>query len=213
MFRFWKIALLVLAVLVAVASVLFASQEAVKEQAVAGAFYPADRNELARAVDSYLAGAAVLPASGRLIALIAPHAGYLYSGQIAAYSFKQLSGRSIDTIILIGASHYSSYAGASVYTEGGMRTPLGVVKINERIARSLLNEKAGVTFSREPFVKEHSLEVQLPFLQRTLKDVTIVPILMGTPTQASLSHLADRLTEVLRKNDRVIIVASTDLSH
>jgi AmmeMemoRadiSam system protein B/AmmeMemoRadiSam system protein A len=213
MFRSWKIALLMLAVLAAAASVLFASREAVKEPAVAGAFYPADRNELARAVDGYLANAAALPASGRLIALIAPHAGYLYSGQIAAYSYRQISGRSIDTIILIGASHYSSYAGASVYAEGGMQTPLGVVKINERIARSLLNEKAGVTFSREAFVKEHSLEVQLPFLQRTLKDVTIVPILMGAPTQASLSHLADRLTEILRKNERVIIVASTDLSH
>jgi hypothetical protein len=94
-----------------------------------------------------------------------------------------------------------------------MRTPLGVVKINEKIARSLLNEKAGVTFYREAFAKEHSLEVQLPFLQRTLKDVTVVPILMGAPTQASISHLADRLTEVMRKNERVIIVASTDLSH
>ena len=208
-----KIVLLMLAVLAAGASILFASREAVKEPAVAGAFYPADPNELSRAVDGYLANASSAPSSGRLIALVAPHAGYMYSGQIAAYAYRHLSERSIDTVILIGASHYSSFAGASVYAEGGMRTPLGIVKINEKIARSLLDEKAGVTFFRDAFAKEHSLEVQLPFLQRTQKDVTVVPILMGAPTQASISHLADRLTEVLRKNERVIIVASTDLSH
>jgi MEMO1 family protein len=213
MVRTWKIALVMLVVLAAAASVLFASRDAVKEPAVAGAFYPADRSELARAVDGYLANVGALPAGGRLIALIAPHAGYLYSGQVAAYSYRQIVERSVDTVILIGASHFSSFAGASVYAEGGMRTPLGIMKINERIARSLLNEKAGVTFYREAFAKEHSLEVQLPFLQRTLKDVTIVPVLMGAPTQASLSHLTDRLTEVMRKNGRILIVASTDLSH
>ena len=211
--RYGKIALLMLAIVTAVASVIFASREAVKEPAVAGAFYPADGHELSRSVDGYLANAAADPSGGRLIALIAPHAGYMYSGQVAGYSYRQLTGRPVDTVILVGASHFSSFAGASVYTEGGMRTPLGVVKINEKIARSLLNEKAGVTFYRDAFLKEHSLEVQLPFLQRTLKDVTVVPILMGAPTQASLSHLADRLTEVMRKNERVIIIASTDLSH
>jgi MEMO1 family protein len=213
MARYAKIAGSLLVIFIAVASMLFASRDEVKEPAVAGAFYPADRNELVRAVDGYLANAPAATAGGRLIALIAPHAGYMYSGQVAAYSYRQLTGRPVDTIILIGASHFSSFAGAAVYAEGGMRTPLGVVKINEKIARSLLNEKAGVTFSRDAFAREHSLEVQLPFLQRTHKDVMIVPILIGAPTQASLSHLADRLTEVMRKNERVIIVASTDLSH
>jgi len=202
-----------LTVLAVGASILFASRDEVKEPAVAGAFYPADGRELARAVDGYLANAASETPDGRLIALIAPHAGYMYSGPVAAYSYRKLAGRTVDTVIVIGASHFFSYAGASVYAEGSMRTPLGVVKINERIARSLLNEKAGVTFFRDAFAKEHSIEVQLPFLQRTLKDVTIVPILMGAPTQASISHLADQLTEIMRKNERVIIVASTDLSH
>jgi AmmeMemoRadiSam system protein B/AmmeMemoRadiSam system protein A len=213
MIKYWKIALLMLVVVAAAASALFASRTDVKEPAVAGAFYPADGHELSRAVDGYLANALSQPASGRLIALIAPHAGYVYSGQVAAHSYRHLGERTIDTVVLIGASHTSSYAGAAVYTEGGMRTPLGVVKVNEKIARSLLNEQAGVIFARGPFEKEHSLEVQLPFLQRTLKEVTVVPILMGAPTQASISHLADRLTEVMRKNERVIIVASTDLSH
>jgi len=213
MTRSWKIALLILVVLASIASVLFASRDSVKEPAVAGAFYPGEEGALADAVGGYLSNAAVRPESGRLIALIAPHAGYRYSGQVAAYSYRHLSERSVDTIILIGASHFSSYAGASVYAEGAWRTPLGNVKINEKIARSLLSEKAGITFFREAFAREHSLEVQLPFLQRTLKTFTIVPILMGAATQASFAHLLDRLTEVLRKNDRVIIIASTDLSH
>jgi len=213
MARYAKIAGSLLIVFIAVASMLFASRDEVKEPAVAGAFYPADRSELSRAVDGYLANARSQPASGRLIALIAPHAGYMYSGQVAAYSYRQLGDRAVDTVVLIGASHTSSYGGAAVYAEGGMRTPLGVVKVNQKIARSLLNEQAGVTFARGPFEKEHSLEVQLPFLQRTIKDVAIVPILLGAPTQASISHLADRLTEVMRKNERVIIIASTDLSH
>lgn len=207
------IAALILVVIAAAATVILASKETVKEPAVAGAFYPGEQGELSQVVDGFLANAASPPVGGRLVALIAPHAGYMYSGQVAAYSYRHLSERSIDTVILIGASHFSSYAGASVYAEGSMRTPLGNVKINGKIARSLLNEKAGVTFFREAFAKEHSLEVQLPFLQRTLKDLTIVPILMGAATQASTAHLAERLTEILRKNDRAIIIASTDLSH
>ena len=213
MIRRGTVALLILVGTASVASVLFASRDAVKEPAVAGAFYPGERGELSRTVDGFLANAASPPADGRLIALIAPHAGYLYSGQVAAYSYRRLAERSVDTVILIGASHFSSYAGASVYAEGSMRTPLGNVQINEKIARSLLDEKAGVTFFRDAFAKEHSLEVQLPFLQRTVKDLMIVPILMGAPTQASVTHLAARLTGILRKNDRAIIIASTDLSH
>ena len=213
MAKYGKIALLLILTVAAAASALFASRTEVKEPAVAGAFYPAGREELTRAVDGYLANVPSQPASGRLIALIAPHAGYVYSGQVAAYSYRRLGERAVDTVVLIGASHTSSYAGAAVYAEGALRTPLGTVKVNEKIARSLLSEQAGVTFARGPFEKEHSLEVQLPFLQRTLKEVTVVPILMGAPTQASISHLADRLTAVMRKNERVIIVASTDLSH
>ena len=213
MIRKGKIAALILVVLAAAATVILASKGTVKEAAVAGAFYPGERGELSRAVDGFLANAASPSQDGRLIALLAPHAGYRYSGQVAAYAYRHLSERNIDTVILIGASHFSSYAGASVYAEGSMRTPLGNVKINEKIARLLLNEKAGVTFFRDAFAKEHSLEVQLPFLQQTVKDLTIVPILMGAATQASTTHLADRLTEILRKNDRAIIVASTDLSH
>ncbi len=185
----------------------------VKEPAVAGSFYPADRGELSRTVQGLLAAAKVQPVEGRLVALISPHAGYAYSGQVAAHSYRHITDRPVDTVFLVGPSHYAAFRGASVYAEGSWRTPLGDVKINEKTAGALLDDRSDVTFNREAFAKEHSLEVQLPFLQQTLKDFTIVPILIGEPTQASFRRLADRLTEILRKNDRAIIVASSDLSH
>ena len=188
--------------------------EDVKQPAVAGSFYPEDASMLRTTVDAYLAAAGKSgPGSGRLLALIAPHAGYLYSGSIAAHSYRHLSEREVETVILIGASHAASFSGASVYAGEGMATPLGTVKIAKKIARELLNEKAGVQFAPDAFSREHSLEVQLPFLQQTLKNVRVVPILIGNPTQASFAHLADKLTEIIRKEPKTIILTSTDLSH
>lgn len=211
--RSLKIVLILTLLAAASATVLLASRTEVKEPAVAGTFYPSDREELRRSVDQALGQAAAAPGNGRLIALVAPHAGYMFSGRVAAFSYRRLAERPVDTVILIGASHFESYAGASVWAEGAWRTPLGDVKVNEPIAKALLDKDAGVVFFREAFKKEHSLEVQVPFLQRTLRDFTIVPILIGGPTQQSFRFLADRLTEVLRTNDRAIIVISTDLSH
>ena len=185
----------------------------IKEPAVAGAFYPADKQVLSTMVNDFLSKAAATPVEGRLIALIAPHAGYEYSGQVAAYSYNHLKERTIDTVILIGPSHHFPFLGASVYTQGRMRTPFGVVSINEKMAASLLNEKAGVTFNPAAFEKEHSLEVQLPFLQTSTKDFTIVPILIGQPTRESFDHLSRSLTSILKQHKNAIIIASTDLSH
>jgi MEMO1 family protein len=184
-----------------------------KEPSVAGSFYPADGNELKVMVNMFLARAENKPVEGRLIALVSPHAGYQYSGQVAAFTYNHLNEREIDTVILIGPSHHASFKGASVYTAGSLKTPLGNIKIDESIAKSLLNEKADVRFYPEAFEKEHSLEVQLPFLQQTLKNFRIVPIIMGSPTRESLDHLTEKLMQTLSKNEKTIIIASTDLSH
>jgi len=182
-----------------------------KEPSVAGSFYPADQKELQEAVESLLSTAKKNQNKGRLVALIAPHAGYRYSGQVAAYGYKQIVDRNIERVILIGQSHHSSFRGASVYTEGYFRTPLGKVKINEKIAKRLIDEKAEVRFSPEVFEKEHSLEVQLPFLQTALKNFTIIPVLIGSPTKQTFDHLITELTEMV--DDKTLIIASTDLSH
>jgi AmmeMemoRadiSam system protein B/AmmeMemoRadiSam system protein A len=185
--------------------------ENVKEPAVAGAFYPADKDSLKKSVEGFLSKAEKSPDHGKLIVIISPHAGYIYSGQVAAYGYKQIQGSDIRKVILIGPSHHSAFKGASIYTRGSFRTPLGDVKINERLAGGLLNESADVRFSPEAFDKEHSLEVQLPFLQTVLKDFTIVPILIGSPSGQTLEHLISKITEIL--DDKTLLVASTDLSH
>lgn len=185
--------------------------ENVKGPAVAGTFYPADKKSLQDSVDGFLSKAEKAPSTGRLLALISPHAGYTFSGQVAAYGYKQIKDSDIKKVILIGPSHHIGFRGASVYTKGSFRTPLGDVKINERIAEDLLNETADVRFYPEAYEKEHSIEVQLPFLQRALKDFTIVPILIGSPTKKTFEYLVSKLTEII--DEKTLLVASTDLSH
>ncbi|NWF52860.1 MAG: AmmeMemoRadiSam system protein B [Nitrospirae bacterium] len=183
----------------------------VKEPAVAGTFYPSDKDTLKKSVEEFLSKVEKSKAQGRLIALISPHAGYMYSGQVAAYGYKQIEGSDINKVVLIGPSHRSALKGASVYTKGSFKTPLGDVKVNESLATSLLNESADVRFSPEVYDGEHSLEVQLPFLQTILKDFTIIPILLGSAKGKTFEHLIMKLTEIF--DEKALIVASTDLSH
>lgn len=185
----------------------------VKEPAVAGSFYPADPRQLAAEVSTLLEGGLSEAPEGDLIALVSPHAGYRYSGQVAAFSYRQLMGKDIRTVVLIGPSHHYPLTGVAVYVGGGMKTPLGTVRIDQKMARGLINDAAQVSSIPEAFAREHSLEVQLPFLQQVLKDFRIVPILVGAPTRESFDHLTRRLSDLLRKDKRAVIVVSTDLSH
>ncbi len=185
--------------------------ENIKEPSVAGTFYPADKKELKESVETFLTKAQKAQRDGRLIAIISPHAGYEYSGQVAAYGYKEIKDSDINKVILIGASHHSGFKGASVYTKGSFKTPLGNVEINEKLAGSLLNESADVKFYPEAHANEHSLEVQLPFLQTVLKNFTIIPILIGSPTKQTFDHLVSKLTEMI--DEKTLIIASTDLSH
>jgi AmmeMemoRadiSam system protein B/AmmeMemoRadiSam system protein A len=199
--------------LVFTASLFVRPLKHIKETAVAGAFYPADEQALADMVKDFLESAETATVDGKLIALIAPHAGYQFSGQVAAHAYRHLKERNIDTVIIIGPSHDAVVNGAAVYTSGIMKTPLGGIRINEQIARSLVDEKAHVTANPAAFKNEYSIEVQLPFLQAALKDFTIVPILIGQPSRDCFDSLTRGLTAVLGKNQNVILIASTDLSH
>jgi hypothetical protein len=185
--------------------------ENIKEPSVAGTFYPADKKELQVSIDSFFSKAKKIPREGNIIALISPHAGYRYSGQVAAYGYRHIQDRDIRKIILIGQSHHENFKGASVYTTGFFKTPLGNVEIDEKSAKKLLNENADVKFYPEAFAKEHSLEVQLPFLQSVLKDFTIIPLLIGSPTKQTFEHLVSQITEMI--DEKTLIIASTDLSH
>lgn len=189
----------------------FACKVAGKEPSVAGSFYPADKKELKEYVENFLTKAQKSKRGGKIIAIISPHAGYRYSGQVAAYGYKEIKDSDIKRVILIGPTHHMGFKGASIYTKGSFRTPLGDVEINEKLASSLLNENADVKFYPEAYEKEHSIEVQLPFLQTVLKDFTIVPILIGFPTGKTVEYLISKLTDIL--DEKTLLIASTDLSH
>lgn len=190
-----------------------ACSAAVKEPAVAGSFYPADKKRLSDDLERYLSQPGDPPGEGRLLAIVAPHAGYIYSGGVAGYSYSRLKGRDIRKVILLGPTHYAAVNGAVIYPGGGMNTPLGTVRIDESLARSLADEKAGVKLDAGPFEREHCLEVQLPFLQKVLKDFSIVPILVGRMTKDSYRHLGDSIAAVLKNDDSALVVISSDLSH
>ncbi len=185
--------------------------QTVKEPSVAGTFYPSDKKELHDIVDMFLASAPFIPHEGKLLVLISPHAGYRYSGGVAAHGYKQLQNLALRRIILIGQSHHEAFRGASVYTSGSFGTPLGTVKIDTASANKLLDENADVRYYPQAFAKEHSLEVQLPFLQSVVKSFTIVPIILGSPTKKTYNHLVSALSEMM--DEQTLIVASTDLSH
>ncbi len=186
----------------------------IRSSTVAGAWYPGTKNGLARAVDGYLANVDQAPVAGELLGLISPHAGYTYSGQTAAYAYHQLQGRQEDTVVLIGPSHRDWVGDHAASTEDAYETPLGFVPLD----RAFLDDLAGrVMLGRIQGDREHSLELQLPFLQRLLGDFQMVPILMRSDDPAVARALADALASVIREQAaegrQVLLVASSDLHH
>ena len=185
----------------------------VRPPAVAGAFYPSHPETLTQMVDGYLAQAERLDPEPSI--LIAPHAGYVYSGGVAAHSFKQALERAYRHIIILGFNHQYAYSftGAAVWTAGPWRTPLGDAPIDADLARKILASSSAFHADQAIHLGEHSLEVEVPFLQRVLPNIPIVPISIGRPQLETMQLVADGLAAVLRENPETLIVVSTDLSH
>ena len=175
----------------------------VRKPAVAGKFYPDSPDKLETVVSNFLSQA---PDFGiqEIRGLVVPHAGYVYSGRVAAFAYRQLKNK-YDTIILIGPSHHARFYGASVPNYTHYKTPFGLVRVSPKV--KLLLQEGFISDNRihEP---EHSLEVQLPFLQETLNNFEIIPIVTGT---VNPEGLADVLIKYI--DDRTLIIASSDLSH
>jgi AmmeMemoRadiSam system protein B/AmmeMemoRadiSam system protein A len=162
-------------------------------------------------VDGFLA--LVEPVDGEPIGLIVPHAGYAYSGPVAAYGFRQLEGVEYDVAVVIGSDHRAPLSDPiSVWAEGGFETPLGVAPVDAELAQALVEADPRITFDPATHEGEHPIEIELPFLQRVCPDCSIVPVLMGTDDEETVRALADALLELLPGRD-VVIVASSDLSH
>ena len=183
----------------------------VRRAAVAGSWYPVHPATLAREVDRYLAAAGE-PAEGEPAAIVAPHAGLVYSGPIAAYAYNLLRGRDIDVVVLVGPSHYVGFEGVAVCEQGSFETPFGPVPIADDWTRALMEASPQVREHPTAHVKEHSLEMQLPFVKRILPDARIVPLIMGYQRRETAYALGDAIAAVARER-KAVIVASTDLSH
>jgi AmmeMemoRadiSam system protein B len=183
----------------------------IRRAAVAGSWYPADPETLAREVDRYLAAVGEGPA-GEAIALIAPHAGLMYSGPIAAHAYNLLRGRDIDVVVLVGPSHYVGFDGVAVYERGAFETPFGPVPIAEHCAAAIAMASREIGPHPSAHVREHSLEMQLPFLKRVLPGAEIVPLVMGYQRRETAYALGDAIAAAV-KGRKAMLVASTDLSH
>lgn len=180
--------------------------------AVSGMFYPDSPSSLKGMIDEFLAKAEKRHIDGKPVALIVPHAGYVYSGQIAASAYKQIEGMHFDTVVLLGVSHGVAIKGASVYRSGGYETPLGIAEIDSELAEELISQDKIFTSQPRAHAVEHSLEVQVPFLQHILSGVKIVPILMGRWSEATCSAVSAALAKVINGRN-ILLVASTDMSH
>jgi AmmeMemoRadiSam system protein B/AmmeMemoRadiSam system protein A len=200
----------------------------VRQPAVAGLFYPKDAKLLAGTVDQYLAAAPTNSLPG-VRALICPHAGYEFSGPVAACAYKRIAGGNFNTVIILAASHYALFQGASVPTTDAYETPLGRVPVSEK-ARQLAQQAPFVPEPHclvqrpqwsaiapkptppagedTPETWEHSVEVQVPFLQRTLKQFTILPVIFG---RAEPAEVAKALAPIV--DEKTLVIVSSDLSH
>ena len=205
-----------------------AKQQLVREPAVAGLFYPKDPAELSLMIDRLLAAAPV-GTVGDLKAIVCPHAGYEFSGPVAAYSFKNLVGRRFDTVIILGPSHYALFDGASVPAVDAYRTPLGLVPISPK-ARALAkispclsepfcpvqrppwwpqsSKPAPDSGKDTPDTWEHSVEVEVPFLQKVLTNFSILPLVFGNVDPAQVARAV-----ATQLDDKTLLVVSSDLSH
>ena len=184
-----------------------------REPALAGAWYPGDPEILSRDVKRYLENAKKEKVEGEIVALVSPHAGYMYSGQVAAHAYKLIEEKSFDTVVVVGPSHRFPFKGASLWDRGGFRTPLGVVPVDTELSKKLMEKRREIRFIPEAHSQENSLELQIPFLQTVLKSFKLVPIAMEPDwSWETCQYLSSAIAETIR-GEKVLLVASTDLSH
>ncbi len=187
-------------------------REEIRKPAVAGSFYPQKPEILRKEVADLLDKAQKEVIDGEIVALVSPHAGYIYSGQVAAFAYKLVEGMSFEGVIVIAPSHRAYFRGVSLYGKGGYQTPLGIIPIDADLSRKIKEGSEIIEFSPQFHLQEHSLEVQLPFLQIALKEFKLVPLLMGQQDLETSKRLSESIAQSI-KGRKVLIVASSDLSH
>lgn len=204
---------LILAVLRSTAFPAAAEQsESVRPAVLAGTWYPRDPAALRTMIRDFLDRVSPAPASGRIRAIVVPHAGYIYSGPVAAHAFALLQGRSFDTVVLIGPAHRQGFPGVSV-NRLDYETPLGRVPVDQELADRIIDAAGPMAGSRpDVHAEEHCLEIELPFLQVVLGQIKMVPVVMGSHDRETCHRLAEAVAAAVSDRN-VLLLASTDLSH
>ena len=182
----------------------------IRPTSVAGTWYPGIAGALTRDVDAYLAAASDGPA-GTLQAIIAPHAGLMFSGPVGAYAYKAAWRGDFDVAVLVGPSHFVAFEGVALWPDGAFDSPLGPARIDEAGASAVARSPV-VQAMPSAHRKEHSLEMQLPFLRRVHPQLPIVPMLIGFQHRQTIDALADAIVRAFAGR-RALLIASTDLSH
>jgi len=181
----------------------------IRPSPIAGTWYPGSAEALARMVDGFLARVPEQAGLGRPLALIAPHAGYVYSGQVAAYAYSLIRGQHHERVVVLSPCH-APYPGRFLTTaKRYYGTPLGPVEVDRTTLEQLADH---IPLKGLEYDEEHSLEIQLPFLQRTLGDFLLVPIMLRDQSWEDCQLLAEALDAVLGR-ERPLLVASSDLCH
>jgi len=194
----------------------------IRKPAVAGQFYPSDPNQLNTMLNFFLSNVPPIEAKlfekMELFAIVVPHAGYIFSGQVAAYGFKLLEGQRYDTVIILGLSHRGMLRDtAAIWPDGHFLTPLGKIPIDENVAKELMKATTLIQKNYSAHLYEHSIEVEVPFIQKVMPASSIVPILLGNPELNICRQVGESIASVIIKNQhkkkKILIVCSTDMSH
>lgn len=189
----------------------------VRRAAVAGSWYPDHRGRLAAEVDACVGRARVEPLPGPARAVVAPHAGLTYSGRVAAHAYAAVRQHEYAAVVLVGPSHFVPFRGASIWPAGEWETPFGAVAVDDRLAAAIRAASSEIDDMAAAHVREHSLEMQLPFLVRLMPGVPIVPLVMGHQTRDTAFAVGDAIARAVEdrgeRAGRVLLVASSDLSH
>ena len=213
--------LLALLVFTPIKHVSAGDQPKVRQAAVAGSFYPSDPKVLSAMMDDMLAKVSAPQITDPILAVVAPHAGYQYSGAVAAFTYAQLKGHKYTRVVVIAPTHHVSFDFTSIYEGDAYATPLGNVQVDKAFAQKLVKMSSTMKLSsqgHEPTSAggEHAVEVQLPWLQKVLGNFEVVPIVMGDQSYESSRALGVALAKLIKsegKQGETLVLASSDLSH
>jgi AmmeMemoRadiSam system protein B/AmmeMemoRadiSam system protein A len=184
----------------------------IRPAAVAGQFYPGDPQSLSNVIDKALARSAGIQAEGEVIGLWVPHAGYIFSGQVAASAYQAVRGAHFDAVMIIAPSHHVYFQGASIGDWQAYQTPLGAVSVDTGLVDDIRKSVKQIQCFPEAHRQEHAVEVQIPFIQKVLPGTPIIPVVLGQIDYQSCRSMANTITRVMQDR-KILFIASSDMSH